>query len=428
MKIIKLFAALCFTLMLSGCFGNEVNDVAHVVALGFDKSDTENNYKVTVQFANPTQISGGSSEEGGKSGPDIVENVVVEAPNMYAAINNANHIVSKQFSLFHTKLFVISEEIALNGVEDLLDTLSRSEEIRPDVYIAVSLCEAGEYLKEVKPVVELNPAKYYQLIFNKNDSQGFPRCTMQDFYILENIDYADVAVPLVGVMNESIEENENSDEQSVGIKKNIKNTDAPINEGAFEYKTRNYVAGQVAAEEKNKSEAIGMAVFSGKKMTGIRGSTDSVIYNILSGKYKDGYITFNNGNDVPLTVKITQKRRPKIYVDTESKTIHMELFLESDLYSLSANYTLEQEISDFENRVTHIISNYCSEFIKSVRDEQNADILGIGMKAKKAFLTNDEFENYNWRESFKEYEIFVNTNFKIRRTGLTLIERFGGNK
>lgn len=423
MRFLKLFAVICFVFPLSGCFGNEVNDVAHVVALGFDKSDTESNYKITIQFANPTQISGGASEEGGKSGPDIIENVVVEAPNMYAAIDTANHIVSKQFSLFHTKLFVISEEIARNGVGDLLDTLSRSEEIRPDVYVAVSLCEANEYLTEVKPIVELNPAKYYQLTFDKNDSQGFPRCTMQDFYVLENLDYVDVAVPLAGVMK-SEEKDTNSDK----IEKNIKNSEAPLINGNFEYKIKDYIAGQVAEEEKNKSEAMGMAVFTGKKMTGIRGSKDSILYNLLSGKYKDSYITFYNNDNTPLTVKITQKRRPKTNVNVKDKKVDIELFLNSDLYSLSANYTLEQEISDFENRAAQIISESCVDFIKSVRDEQNADILDIGMKAKKAFLTNDDFESYNWREKFKEYEICVNTNFEIRRTGLTLSERRGGNK
>lgn len=422
MKFLKLFAVVLFIFPLSGCFGNEVNDVAHVVALGFDKSETESNYKVTIQFANPTQISGGASEEGGKSGPDIIENVVVEAPNMYAAIDTANHIVSKQFSLFHTKLFVISEEIARNGVGDLLDTLSRSEEIRPDVYVAVSLCEANEYLTEVKPIVELNPAKYYQLTFDKNNSQGFPRCTMQDFYVLENLDYVDVAVPLAGVMKseEDVKNNE--------IENNIKNSDAPLINGNFEYKTKDYVAGQVAEEEKNKSEAMGMAVFTGQKMTGIRGSKDSVLYNLLSGKYKDSYITFFNNDDTPLTVKITQKRRPKIKVDVKNKKVDIDLFLNSDLYSLSANYTLEQEISDFENRAAQIISESCVDFIKSVRNEQNADVLDIGMKAKKAFLTNDDFESYNWREKFKEYEICVNTDFEIRRTGLTLNERRGGDK
>lgn len=53
-----------------------------------------------MQYANPTQISGGTSEEGGKAGSEIVGNIVVEAPNIYSAIGLANQIESKNFS-FH---------------------------------------------------------------------------------------------------------------------------------------------------------------------------------------------------------------------------------------------------------------------------------------------------------------------------------------
>ena len=166
MKILKLLLVLACVFPLSGCFGNEPNEVAYIVALGFDKAENETDYKITIQFAKPTQISGGASEEGGKGGSDIIENITVEAPNIYAGLNVANHVMSKKFSLFHTKLFVFSEEIARNGVEDLLETMARSEEIRSDIYITVALGEANKYLMEVKPVVELNPARYYQLTFD----------------------------------------------------------------------------------------------------------------------------------------------------------------------------------------------------------------------------------------------------------------------
>ncbi len=81
------------------------------MALGIDKGDNDN-FDITIQYANTTQISGGSSEEGGKNGSQIVENITVEAPTIYSAVGLANHIVSKTFSLSHAKLIVFSQEIA----------------------------------------------------------------------------------------------------------------------------------------------------------------------------------------------------------------------------------------------------------------------------------------------------------------------------
>ncbi len=111
-KIIALTALIVtFTLTLSGCFGREPNEIAYIVALGIDKAENEN-YEITIQYANPTQISGGASEEGGKGGNQIVENVTVESPTIYGAIGLANHIVSKTFTLSHAKLIVFSSDIA----------------------------------------------------------------------------------------------------------------------------------------------------------------------------------------------------------------------------------------------------------------------------------------------------------------------------
>ena len=96
MKVIKIIFSLIFILLLCGCnfiSGNEPNNVAFVVAVGFDKGKTSD-YEITIQFARVTQISGGGGEEGGKGGSEIIQNVTVEAPDLYSAINTANHIVS----------------------------------------------------------------------------------------------------------------------------------------------------------------------------------------------------------------------------------------------------------------------------------------------------------------------------------------------
>lgn len=451
MKFLKLLIVLCIVFPLSGCFGSEPNDIAYIVAMGFDKAQNETDYKITIQFAKPTQISGGASQEGGKGGPDIIENITVEAPNIYSGLNIANHVMSKKFSLFHTKLFVFSEEIARSGVGDLLETMARSEEIRPDIYIAVALGEANKYLTEVKPVVELNPAKYYQLIYDKNETAGFPRCTLQDFYFLGNINYSDVAVPLAGVIkpeenksggqessssqNQSGEESKqgqgSSGEQQgqasggqtpSGGQKNEKESKAPVNAEGFEYKTKNYIAGEVAVEKENKAETMGMAIFRDKKMVGMLGSTESVAYNILKGEYKGSYITFyeTQNSDIPVTVKMSQYKKPSVKVDIEGQKLNVKLYLETDFYSISSDSSLEENIAGFEQSAKKEIEKACVNFIKKTRDDFDTDVVAFGIVAKRQFLTNKDFDEYNWREKFKDYEINVEAKVKVRRTGLKI--------
>ena len=170
-----------------------------MVALGIDSTD-DDNYKITIQYANTTQISGGASESGGKAGSEIVDNVTIEAPNIYAGVGLANNIVSKSFSMSHAKLIVFSKEVAEKGVKDMIETLVRSEEIRPDVFIAVANTTANDYLTSVNPEMEVNPAQYYQLIYQKNQLVGIPDGQLREFFTGLYTDNYDSILPVAGVI------------------------------------------------------------------------------------------------------------------------------------------------------------------------------------------------------------------------------------
>lgn len=450
MKIFRIIPAIFLVFLLSGCMGSEPNDIAYIVALGFDKADN-NNYKVTIQFAKPNQISGGSSEEGGTSGKGIVENISVEAPNIYSAVNVANNIVSKKFSLSHAKLMVFSKEVAEDGLENIMETFIRSYEIRPDMYLAVAPAGAENYLSEIKPVVEVNPAKYYQLTYEQKGGMGIPRNTALDFYFCENSMYRDAVLPIAGVMQaeenqsqESSGENgsgggsgenssgggsEGGSESSEGATaqesgesaENEKQKSAPINKKYFEFNIKNYVAGEVAIRENNKSEAMGMALFKKNKMVGILGGIESEIYNILTGNYNYGYISFySDKSDVPITVRLQQRKKPKINVDIKNKKANVRLYIEADLYSLPSDYIAENDIKSFEESSKDAIEQYCKYFLETTLSEYEVDVLGFAQNSKKNFLTYNSFLDSVENENFKDYEINIDTEFYVRRSGMTL--------
>ena len=258
MKLIKAVIALSTitaAMLLSGCMGGkEPNDLAYVVALGFDKAEAPDNYIMTIQFARPTSISGSGGESGG-SGQGIVENIAVEAPNIYAGINLADHIVSKELSLSHAKLIVFSEDVAKDGISDIMETFARNEEMRPDIFLAVATDSAQEYLFKVKPVVEVNPARYYQLIYEQDYTAGIPKNTAADFYYNQKSGVRDNALPLAGVGQPESEsegsgggseggsggsggDESNSEGTDPKESKNKLQKDAPSTSQRFEYRLR----------------------------------------------------------------------------------------------------------------------------------------------------------------------------------------------
>ncbi len=113
-RIIITIIVVVLTTLLTGCTGKEPNEIAYVVALGIDSTD-DDNYKITIQYANTTQISGGASESGGKAGSEIVDNVTIEAPNIYAGVGLANNIVSKKLFYVTCKIDSIFERSSRKG-------------------------------------------------------------------------------------------------------------------------------------------------------------------------------------------------------------------------------------------------------------------------------------------------------------------------
>ena len=440
MTEVRIFKAVIMTIIivitsftLSGCVGKEPNEIAYVVALGIDSTEN-NNYKITIQYANPTQISGGTSEEGGKAGSEIVGNIVVEAPNIYSAIGLSNQIESKNFSLSHAKLIVFSKEVAEKGLKDITETFIRSEELRPDVYLAVALGEASEYLTSVKPVMEVNPAKYYQLIFDKNNLVGIAEGVAKNFFFgIETGDY-DSLLPIAGVIGGEEEsggqsgggssEGGSSQEESEKPQKNTKQQEAPMNESGFEYKMRDYVAGQSAIELKSKSEAMGSAIFKGDKMVGMMGSIQTEIFKLLEYDYKYSYITLYNEKtpDNPITVKSTQERCPKYDIDIDNKKINIELFIESDIYSLPSDYNIESDIENFEKNSEKYIEEACEKFMTEFLQNYDCDIFRLNEKCKKQFLTNAEYDEFKKNVDYSDFDVDIKANFKIRRTGLVVRE------
>lgn len=417
---LKLIGAASISFMLSACVGEEPNDIGYITALGIDKKENEYNY--TIQFANPTKISGGASEEGG-SGGDIVENLVVEAPTIYSAISHADSIVSKDLSLSHAKIIVISEEIAKEGLSEIADVVARNNDIRPDIYIAIAE-DAGKYLEGVKPVVELNPVKYYQLTYENKKGGPVPQNNAGEFYMAYSSADRDCALPLAGVAGGKKEKSDTDagsgqgGSQDQSPSKNDKNKDAKPVEGGFQSGTKNYMPGEAGVEVKNKSETMGLAVFKGDAYVGKLGSSDADIYNILMCNISNSKATFYDSDNpkTPITMSLEEKREPQFEIDSKNKSVHIKLKLEAELLSIPEKHRNSTEI---DKRAGKMVDKATEKFLKRVYNEMGADLLGIRGKLKKFYLSNETYQKYIKTFDPKEWQFKVSTELAIKRTGMT---------
>lgn len=420
--------------LLSSCYDyKEPNDYAYIVSIGIDRGSDDGIYNYTIQFARPSHISGGASEEGG-SGKNTVSIVNVDAPSMYTAINLGNHVISKTFTLSHTKIIVISDEIAKNSITPLIDYIGRSSDIRPNVYVCISNGSAKEYLESLNPVIEINPVKYYELIFENPKASYFPKNDAKNLYSNMKSDIRQSLLPMVGkAETNKVEESSGqgseigggeAQEESQNKENQIKRKEIPVNKEGFEFNMKEYIAGELDIEKANPSEAIGAAVFKKDKMIGELSSIECELYNLVTGNYKGGYavIYSSSSPETPITVNIEQQQMPiyRINLDGENPKIEILLNLEGDFTSVPNDFHVEKNINEFEEETSYYIQQSIIKFLRKTTDEFDSDIVGFGVFAKKFFFTYDNFDNYRWNEKYKDSEFDVKVNFEIRKTGLII--------
>ena len=457
-NIIKQIILILFCVpLLSSCFDyKEPNDIAYVVAIGIDEGSSDGVYNFCLQYARPTQITGGASEEGGKT--DNTSGIInIESPSVYSALNLGNHVLSKTLTLSHTKIIIVSENIARKGISPVIDTLGRSADIRPNVYFCVSKGEAKDYIESVKPTIEINPAKYYRLIFENNNSSYIPVNDAQKVYFNYKNGFKQNVIPYVGVAEDEKKkdggEEENSgsgaqsdegskDGQSQNSHQGSENSsssdsessqnkkkDVPINDSKFEYHIKDYIAGNMDVEKENKSEAVGAAIFKGDKMISSFSGVDSETFNLLNGTYKNGYsvIYSKKSPDHPVTISLFQKSKPRVKIKIKDNAPHINitLFLEGDLVSVPSDNFVEKNINSFEKDTKEYINSVLFDFLEKTKTEYNSDILGFGSIARKSFLTYNDFLDYNWNEKYKNTVFSLNIEFEIKKMGLRVKEENG---
>ncbi|MBR2477042.1 MAG: hypothetical protein IKB50_02785 [Clostridia bacterium] len=158
-------------LMLCGCGGREIDDVAYVVAIGIDRMD--GNYEFTFAIGNPDSINGEGED------PLVFESAV--SGDIFTAGDEISARVGQEVNFSHAELLVFSKEIALGGVNTFLDELTRNLDQRPKLIPAVASGSAKETLQGVNSQFEGNPEKYLKKIFEYSASPVSTGIDSRDF-------------------------------------------------------------------------------------------------------------------------------------------------------------------------------------------------------------------------------------------------------
>lgn len=398
--------------MLTGCYdAREIDDMAYPIALGFDKGES-NELRMTLQIAVPVNIAGGEGGGGG-DGEKGVTVVTVDTPSIYSGLSMLNTFLSKQINLSHLKAIVFSKEIAMEGVSKYLHAMIRNREFRPNARVIVSRCPAEEFISAVKPKLETNPAKYYELLLSAYKYTGFSTDTqLIGFYNKTESD----SIQAVAVLAD-VSEYESSDEFS-------------IDSSTYKQKGRSYPlegdfkAGDLPKTGELNIEVMGLAVFNGGKMVGELDGEETTYHLMLEGKFKSMLFTMpdpmDSENFIVLNIMKSRKTKKKVEMHGDKPKLYAKVFLEGDILSIQkgTNYENEKNTPMLEEATEIFIKEGVIKYLDKSINVFGTDTNGFGKQYKSKFLTWNDWEQFDWLTKYKQsnYEIDIDVN--IRRPGL----------
>lgn len=400
-NIILLAAALALNLFLGGCYGyHEVDESAYIVALGVDRG-RENILSISAQIAIPKNIAGGA-DGGGSGGGESDYVVTMEAPTLVSALEMINAFVDRRADLSHTKVIIFSQELAEEDISKYLAPLARFRQFRRHTYIMISNTSPKELLEQNDPLLEDNPAKFYELLMGGSRYTEFiPLSLFHHFYFEAISPLEEPFAVLVGLQREQ---------------------PGPADRT---YRSKaDFIAGQIPRQGGNELEAMGAAVFRGGKMVGTINGDEVGFVKLLHGDLRRTITSVDDplhpGRRVTFEVKPQRPPDINVAIDGEQTLIEVRVFLEADIMSIQSgeNYEDPDRIQIIMNPLTQRIQSEMEQMITRCQREFRSDIFAFGNHARGEVSTWDELMALNWPERFPEAQVNLAVEMQIRRTGL----------
>jgi len=397
--LMLLISLVYISLLIVGCNGaRELDERGNIIAIGLDTSDQEGMIRVSYQFAVPQPE--GSKEDASKATFTITNT----APSIAEALNLTNSEIPSQPSLSHAKVIVIGEEQARKGLSAIVAPFMRYYEYRGSMFVLVARGTAKDFLEKNKPLLVGDLSKYYEMMLTTGGyTSYYLPTTLHEFYMRLKSGSGQPYMVLVAINPESGEGDISTGKVPGG-------------------KIDGHKAGGIPRQGGNPAEFAGTALFDRDKMVGSLSTTESRMLAMLLGEYSHGFLTVEDPLDpksfVNINLRLGDKPKIKATIVEDRPVIHVSILLEGDISNIPSSINYEQR--NLEILEAQINKVYQQEMLNLIRrtQELNVDVAGFGYYLRPAFSSNQELEDYHWNEKYRQAEIFVDINTKIRRNGL----------
>lgn len=379
------FALVLFLLPtgLTGCTSTEAVDITRrsiIVAIGLDKLE-DDNLELTLQVVNPGGL--GISEEDGAVNIEPMWIKSTKGKTIFEATRSQLGAISRRPYYNHVQVLVICDELAREGIRDMLDFFARDSQARLSPKVIIAKGVKARDVVGAKSIMETIPAMHLNNILSNNEVNGFiPNLTIFDILKALTTDTYSIVVG-------SIEPTEEGGQ--VKIIKDISVKHVAVFNG-------DRLVGWL-----NKLEAKGLAY--------VKNQVRSMEIGVKDPFNRDNELLIEQRNSTRKIEMEFENKKPRALITIKGKGSIIEEFGDTDLMA-------EDKLEKIEKAVEETIKEDIEKVIYKAQKEFNSDILGLGDFAYKRHFKYWEEVRDQWQEIFCSMPIQVDVDFKIERTGL----------
>lgn len=397
MKRQALIILLLITMFLTGCWDRtDIESRGYVLGLAIDKYPSKGGsvvdkekeevermelhagkpaYALTVQVPILTKDA---EEKSGSEGKNKESQTwqITQIGNSFMSMNREMQSrISFPLYYEHLQVIVISEEVAREGIEKVLDFFVRDHELRRRVKVFISECDAKKVL-EVEPKIQDYSSIYLALL---------PTNSARNSRVLQQMDLGEVINSIHGGYN--------------------------------------FILPRVTPVG-SEMKASGGAAFSGDRMIGWLGELEIEAWKFITGFYKGGVVTVEvPGEEGLYTVEITKaSSKTKADVDNNIPSFTVDIKIKGNYASEELTHThgsLKKElITKIEDQAGKEIERVCNLLIKKVQEDYKADIFRLNLYLKANEPEYWKKNRKNWDSIFPNVEIKVNAKVDVELIGI----------
>lgn len=377
----KKILILIILFLMTGCWNyQELNSLAISTAMAIDKKDDE--YEVSILIAN-SKKNQVSSKEGesqtvvysakGKSISEALKNIDLENP--------------RQTYIGHLAVIVISEEVAKEGLDNVLDLLLRDSESTKRFYLAIAKDdEAKSIIKVISPLETFPSQTISTNIKASSESQAISSAVTYSKFIENTLKKGmNPILPTITI------------EGSASKGEKAKNLESSSLDAILKLST--------------------IAIFKYDKLVGYANKDQSRGINLMLDEIKEMIVEYKCDKNI----LVTSLSEVNTNIDISLKknklkaTINVDGIGDIIENNCKLDLTNTKTINKIEKRVNQKVEKIINNGLDLIQKDLKSDVIGFGNILYKK--EPKYFNKINWDKEFPKLNIKVNSNIKITTKG-----------